>query len=241
MRVAVFADIHGNLPALEAVVEDLRAASPDALVCLGDVALSGPSPRETVELLSALGCPVVRGNADRQALEPPPFRNRGFPHERELYEIDLWGAAQLDGAARAAVEGYVSVLELPGLLCFHGSPERDDEVLEAATSGERLEELRATSGTLALWAGGHTHQPLLRTLDGWQLLNPGSVGLPFETRGGRMVNVARAEYALLDGGPGGWQVQFRRLPYEVKTVQDAIRTSVMPHADWLAGEWAGDS
>ena len=74
------------------------------------------------------------------------------------------------------------------------------------------------------------HAPLLRTLDGWRLLNPGSVGLAYEKRGERYVNISRAEYLLLDGD----DVQFRRVPYDVRAVQDGIRERKMPHADWWA-------
>ncbi|WP_281416269.1 metallophosphoesterase family protein [Deinococcus aestuarii] len=125
----------------------------------------------------------------------------------------------------------------PDLLCFHGSPERDDEELRAETPATRLDALRVAYGTQARWVGGHTHKPLLRTLDGWTLLNPGSVGLPFEQRGGRDVNLARAEYLLLDRAPGGWQPTFRAVPYDVREVQQGILTSGMPHAEWLAAQW----
>ncbi|GAA5513400.1 hypothetical protein Dcar01_02135 [Deinococcus carri] len=232
MRLAVFGDIHGNLPALRAALTDMRA---QAFVCLGDVAMDGAWPRECVAEVAALGCPVVRGNADREMLEPVrPFTPRGFPDERE---IGNWSAAQLTDSDREVLRDYVPVAERPDLLCFHGSPERDNEALTAQTPDTRLEELRASYGTHPVWIGGHTHKPLLRTLDGWTLLNPGSVGLPFERRGERYVNLARAEYLLLDRGTGGWQSTFRTVPYDVEEVRRGILASGMPHAAWAAGDW----
>lgn len=238
MRLAVFGDIHGNLPALRAALTDMRAQGADAFVCLGDVAMGGACPRECVAEVAALGCPVVRGNADRMLLEPHrPFTPRGFPDERELWEIDGWCHAELTETDRDVVSWYVPTAEFPDLLCFHGSPERDDEEMAAQTPLTRLEELRAAHGTQAVWAGGHTHKPLLRTLDGWALLNPGSIGLPFEQRGGRYVNLARAEYLILDRGADGWHPTFRAVPYDVREVQQGILASGMPHAEWLAAGW----
>lgn len=238
MRLAVFGDIHGNLPALRAVLDDMQTQSADERLCLGDVATGGPWPGECLRKVAALGCPVICGNADRELLGPPiPFRDRGFPDERELYDQEQWSAAQVTAAGRAAVAGFLATTTFPGLLAFHGSPERDDEVLDAQTPEGRLTELRAAFGTAPLWVGGHTHRPLLRTLDGWTLMNPGSVGLPFEKRGGVYVNPARAEYLLLDRVPGGWQATFRRVPYAVEDIRQGFLSSGIPHAEWAAAGW----
>ncbi|WP_019587054.1 metallophosphoesterase family protein [Deinococcus apachensis] len=238
MRIAVFGDIHGNLPALRAALVDMRAQGAEAFVCLGDVAMDGVWPRECVAEVAALGCPVVRGNADWEMLEAPgPFTPRGLPDERELWEIGNWSRTQLTNVDRDVLRTYAPTVSLPDLLCFHGSPARDDEELGARTPEDRLEDLRAAHGQQGAWVGGHTHKPLLRTLDGWTLLNPGSVGLPFERRNGKYVNLARAEYLLLDQTSGGWQVIFRAVPYSVGEVQRGILASGMPHAAWVAGDW----
>ncbi|ULH15710.1 metallophosphoesterase family protein [Deinococcus sp. KNUC1210] len=232
-RLAVFGDIHGNLPAFEALLKDIRHQSPDALLCLGDVTADGAWPGECIQLLASLGCPVVMGNADEDLLRPRPFTPRGFPNEQELYELDEWGRTRLSAADLEVVQTYRATVSLPGLLAFHGSPADCREVIGADTPAEQLEQLRATYGQQTVWVGGHTHTPLLRTLDGWRLLNPGSVGLAYEKRGDQYVNVSRADYLLLDGEG----VQFRRVPYDVQAVQAGILSSGMPHAAWWAGEW----
>ncbi|MGY2892109.1 metallophosphoesterase family protein [Deinococcus sp. UYEF24] len=233
MRLAVFGDIHGNLPAFEATLKDIRGQSPDALLCLGDVAASGAWPRECIQLLVSLDCPVVLGNADEDMLKPRPFEPRGFPDEREIYDLDEWGREQLTSAELELLRGYQSTVELPGLLAFHASPENCRESLTATTPEARLAELRAGFGQQAVWMGGHTHAPLLCTLDGWRLLNPGSVGLAYEKRGDGYVNVSRAEYLILDGNG----IQFRPVRYDVKAVQAGILERKMPHSEWWAGEW----
>lgn len=238
MRLAIFGDIHGNLPALEAALADMDAHAPDARVCLGDVAMDGVWPRECVQTVAALGCLVVRGNADRETLEAPqPLKERGLPDERQIHETGQWSAAQLTATELGIIRTFRPTVELDDLLCFHGSPARDDEVLDAGTSPERLKELRAKHGQHAIWTGGHTHKSLLRQLDGWRLLNPGSVGLPFEQRGGKYVNLAHADYLLLDRLSGGWIPTFRRVAYDLAPLKRGVLASGMPHAAWLAGEW----
>lgn len=238
MRLALFGDVHGNLPALTAALADMDAHSPDALVCLGDVAMDGAWPGECVRMISALDCPVVRGNADREVLDAPqPLKERGLPDEREIHEVGQWSAAQLTETERDILRTFAPTVELGDLLCFHGSPAKDDEVLDAGTPLERLDELRAQYSQHSIWIGGHTHKPLSRSLDGWRLLNPGSVGLPFEKRGAKYVNLAHAEYVLLDRVRQGWNVTFRRVPYELAALKRGILDSGMPHAQWLADEW----
>jgi predicted phosphodiesterase len=234
MRLAIFGDIHGNLPALEAMLADVQQYAPDALLCLGDVTAGGAWPRECVQRLASLDCPVVRGNADEDVLVPPPFVPRGqFPDERQIYDLDEWGRAQLTTHELALIRRYPPTVAQPGLLAFHGSPASCREVIGAGTPAARLDELRAEYGRQPVWVGGHTHAPLLRTLGGWRLLNPGSVGLAGEVRAGRYVNVAQAEYLLLEDG----HVTFRRVPYDVRAVQTGILASDMPRRDWWAAEW----
>ncbi|WP_293915414.1 metallophosphoesterase family protein [Deinococcus sp.] len=234
MRLAIIADIHGNLPALDAVLADIKGQAPDALLCLGDVAGMNAWPAECIQLLYAAGAYTVLGNADEDALNPKPFAPRGlFPDEREIYDLDEWGRLQLGEAELTLLRGYQPVIELPNLLAFHGSPESCRESIGAETPEAQLDELRFRFGQHPVWVGGHTHAPLLRSLGGWRLLNPGSVGLAYERRGERYINLSRAEYLVIDGE----QVQFRRVPYDVRAVQAGIRERGMPHAEWWAGEW----
>lgn len=237
-KLAVFGDVHGNLPALTAALSDMARQGAEAYLCLGDVAMGGAWPAECIMQIAALGCPVVRGNADRMLLEPPqPFAPRGFPDEEQLHDIDKWARTQLGHAESQLLQTYTARTEWPNLLCFHGSPERDNEELTAQTPTARLDELRAEFGQQAVWVGGHTHQPLFRQFEGWALLNPGSVGLPFERRGDRYVNLARAEYLILERTASGWHPTFHRVAYDVAEVQRGILSRELPHAHWLAQEW----
>src|SRR5258708_31692588 len=93
MRVALISDIHGNCVALEAVLADIERAGVDQVVCLGDVAATGPQPHAVIERLRATGCPVVMGNADVWLLNPQLSETEDEA-TRQIEEIDLWCAAQ---------------------------------------------------------------------------------------------------------------------------------------------------
>ena len=202
MRIAAISDIHGNLPALEAVLADVRRRGADLVVQLGD-ALSGPLwPRETAALLRALDAPRVRGNHDRALVGPREAMGPADLHAlAEIGEQDLdW----LRGAplANACAEG---------VLLFHATPGDDDTyLLEDPSTG--YAQLRPLDAILAPLEGigarlmicGHTHIPrVVRLPDGRTVVNAGSVGLPSYTddTGGfhRHENGSpHARYALID-------------------------------------------
>ncbi|CAA9544704.1 MAG: hypothetical protein AVDCRST_MAG49-1118 [uncultured Thermomicrobiales bacterium] len=245
VRVGVFSDIHGNLVALEAVLADLERVQPDWLVCLGDVAATGPQPRESVRRLRALGCPVVMGNADAALLGPSHRNAAGEGDAARFAEIDAWCAAQLTADDLGFVRRFAARQTLPlapghALLCYHGSPRSYDDVIVATTPDEDLDALLGDAEVTAL-AGGHTHAPMLRRHGERLVLNPGSVGLPYEVSrsDGRIRNPPWAEYAVVAWSDAGLQVAFRRVPVEVAAVTRAALDSGMPHAAWWAGGWTG--
>jgi predicted phosphodiesterase len=216
--VAALADVHGNAPALEAVLRDLAREEPDLVVFCGDLTW-GPLPEETLALLLPLGerALFVRGNAERELLRlfedvPDDASERGrFLVERH------------DAAARAFVSAFREsvVVEIDGLgptrFC-HGSPRSDEELVTEATPVERVREfLDGVEERTIVTA--HTHVSYERVVDGTRLLNPGSVGLPYEGRRG-------AYWALL--GPG---VEHRRTEYDLDEAERRFRAGDNPFAD----------
>ncbi|WP_100959798.1 metallophosphoesterase family protein [Bosea sp. FBZP-16] len=177
MRLGVIADIHGNLPALEAVLARLSRLSVDRVVNLGDCA-SGPLwPAETVRLLRATPMSHVRGNHDRAL---------GAASPDGLGASDSFAWRDLDADARDWLAGLPFELEVGGARCLHASPKDDDTYLLDAIEGGRL--VAAAPGAVETLLGptrpavvlcGHSHQPrLLRLDDGTVVVNPGSVGNP---------------------------------------------------------------
>lgn len=182
MRVAVVSDVHGNLPALEAVLADIESV--DAIVCCGDVA--GRFGEECVKLLERMGARFVRGNADDG--------------------VDWPLTLELD------------VERLGRVLFCHGSPRSVEEILTRVSPEPRVE--AALEGVTAeVVVGGHTHVQYDRTVAGRRLVNPGSVGMPYE-------GVRGAFWAVL--GPG---VDLRRTEYDVESAAAALGEG--DQSEWL--------
>lgn len=244
MRLALLSDIHGNLLALEAVLADMAKQGAQQAVCLGDVAAFGPQPREVLQRLRRLNCPVVMGNADDELLRPEKLKElaQGRIDPGLLFELASWAARELEEDDVAFVRGFERTisLELAGLslLAFHGSPKSFDDVITATTPDAELAAF-LDGQTATVMAGGHSHTPLLRRYRGALLVNPGSVGLPFELPRGREEarNPPWAEYALLEVHAGAPSITFRRVPYDIKPLLRAAESSGMPHAGWWAQGW----
>ncbi|MCI0397471.1 MAG: metallophosphatase family protein [Chloroflexi bacterium] len=241
MVVAILSDIHGNLPALEAALGALAAERVDQVVCLGDVAAFGPQPREALGRLREVGCPVVMGNTDAWLLDPQPHPPRDENSQR-VTEIELWAAGQLTAEDQAYIRTFQATIELSlgegaSLLAFHGSPRSYNEVIRATTPDEELAAMLAGREATVL-AGGHTHTPLVRRLGRALVINPGSVGLPWqESSPGQIINAAWAEFAVVRWEKGALGVSLRRVPYELGELVAAARASGMPHLEWWLKDW----
>ena len=241
MKVGLISDIHGNLAALETVLASLEAERPDRVVCLGDVAATGPQPRETLRRLRASGCPVVMGNADAFLLAPRMATDAG-EDERRVAEIDRWCAEQLRAEDVAFQRTFRPVVELPlagdaAILCYRGSPASYDDVIKATTPDEELAPMLAGRRATVM-AGGHWHFQMLRRYEDAVLLNPGSVGLAYDLLPGGETRVpARAEYALLSSQGTSLGIDLRRLPYDRDATVRAMFERGMPHAAWWSEGW----
>ena len=233
MRTALIADIHGNLVALDAVLGDIGRRSADRVVCLGDVAATGPQPRQAIERMAELGCDVVMGNTDEWLIEP---RDESIEDDdtRRIVEIDLWAHEQLGEHHLDRLRDYQPLLELDGLLCYHGSPRSNTDVLLPITPEAELAAM-LDGHDEAIMAGGHTHMPMLRRHGPSLIVNPGSVGMPFEHASeGTFRNPPWAEYAIAGSG----EVEFHRVPLDVGAVTGAALKSGMPNAGWWVKDWA---
>ena len=242
MRIAIIADIHGNLVALNAVLDDIARERVDRIVCLGDVAAFGPQPAEVVSRLREIGCPVVMGDTDATFLTPEaPATDELL---RRLQEIDAWGAARLSPADRAYIGGFqptiaIDIDDAVSLLCYHGSPRSFKDRIYATTSDDELSQMLA-GYSAQLFAGGHTHIQMLRRYQDVFVLNPGSVGLAYDrvpSPGATVRNPPWGEYAILSVTGSSLGVDLRRVPFAVATLKRAARANGMPHAEWWAAEW----
>jgi putative phosphoesterase len=221
MRVAALYDIHGNLPALEAVMEEVNMSAVDLIVIGGDAVL-GPMPRETLEYLLSCQLPVqfIQGNCEREMLTqlaggdpstvPPAFR-----------DIMRWVGDQLLPEQRQLIASWPVALtvEIPGLgdvLFCHATPRSDTETFTRHTPEERL--LPVFEGIdVAVVICGHTHMQFDRAVGRMRVVNAGSVGMPFGEPG--------AYWLAL--GPG---IQHRQTEYDLARAAQRVRATEYPQA-----------
>jgi predicted phosphodiesterase len=223
-RVAALYDIHGNLPALDAVLEDVRREGVDRVVIGGDV-MPGPMAPQVLERLASLEIPVrcIRGNGDRVVLTLLDGGDVSREVPRAFIDPLRWCGDQLDTTQRAAVGRWpptlsVAIDRLGDVLFCHATPRNDVDVFLRTTPDERL--AAAFAGvTSPLVVCGHTHIPFDRMVGSTRVVNAGSVGMPY-------VQPRGAYWLLL--GP---RVELRRTDYDYEAAAAAIRASGCPMAD----------
>lgn len=249
MRIGLISDIHGNLVALETVLYELDQESIDQIICLGDVAAIGPQPREVIDRLHTLNCPIILGNTDAWLLTPPQVKPELSEDVSIMYEITSWGSEQLSQANRAFVSTFSPTLTFPldeekNLSCYHGSPRSFDDVIAAITSD--VEVKRMLDGFSAtIFAGGHTHIQMLRRYKDAYIVNVGSIGLPGVNAGSPELpmnhQVHWAEYGVLSVERGRLSIDLRRIPLDMNSLLQAARRSRMPHLNWWIQKWKTDA
>ena len=222
-RLAVLSDIHGVLPALEAVLAEPDVAAADRIALTGDLA-SGPQQVETLDLLASLGDRAIwiRGNADRELAELAGGQDIEIPDE-----VTPWAAGQLRPDQVKLLAGLperavVTVAGLGQVLLCHATPRNDTEVVLVDSRMDRWTEVMDGLGAeVTTVVCGHTHMPFARLAYGRMVVNPGSVGMPYGRDG--------AHWAVL--GPG---VELRRSPYDVEAACAVLRTGGYPGVEeWL--------
>jgi putative phosphoesterase len=213
-RVAALYDVHGNLPALEAVLAEVEREGVDTIVVGGDVA-AGPFPHDSLERLRGLGDPAlfVRGNCDRELADDEE------PHD----EPTAWSKQRLSASEREFLSTRpagvtVDVSGLGPVRFVHGSPRGDEDFITLLTPEPLLREAVAGVEERVVVCG-HSHQQFLHDVDGMRVANAGSVGFPFAEAPG-------AYWLLL--GP---DVEHRRTEYDLDAAAAAIRRSGFPTVD----------
>ena len=236
MRVAALCDIHANLPALEAVVAEVREARVDRIVFGGDI-VPGPMMRETLERILTLDIPAhfVHGNGELGMLAqidaPDPSAvtywgtTSGSPLPEPLKEVVRWSAGQMlpDHARVMAIWPRTVRLGIPGVgkvLFCHATPHSETDAFTRLTPEEVLLPVFQGLGADVVVCG-HTHMQFDRMIGGTRVVNAGSVGMPFGRTG--------ADWLLL--GPG---VELRNTSYDLSRAGELIRQTEYPQARELA-------
>jgi len=228
MRVAALYDIHANLPALEAVLQEIRQEDVDQIVVGGDVVL-GPMVRETLACLLDLDLPVrfIHGNCEVAVLAERAGADLG-PLPAQALEVVRWTAQVLDPEEERLLAGWPKTLRLdiPGLgetLFCHATPRDENEGFTRLTPEDRLLPVFEGLG-VSLVVCGHTHMQFDRRIGKTRVVNAGSVGMPFGEPG--------ADWLLL--GP---DVQFRHTSYDLAKAAERIRGADYPQAEDFAARY----
>lgn len=220
MRFAIFSDIHGNAVALDACLADLRERGwADVIVAAGDLCMDGPRPKKVLKRLEQVGALCLRGNTDRM-IGAEALQSLDADDARAA----LWAREQIGDARTAMLGGLPFSLTFgdgpDGLYVCHANPQADDVHLRP-DAGDALLESLFSGVTQRAIAFGHLHLAYTRMWRDRLLVNVASTGLPKD-------GDAHAHYAILTRRDGGWEVQERRVAYDVERVVRQIRRSTMP-------------
>ncbi|HZC35456.1 MAG TPA: metallophosphoesterase family protein [Chthoniobacterales bacterium] len=221
MRIAVLADIHANLLALEAVIADLEVVRPDQVIVAGDFQNRGPAPKEVYDRLRKMDWPLLRGNHEDYVIEQSES-----PAE-EAHAVDLYAWQPARWTAERVPETIPFLRTLPiaiqlsgpdgSFVCIaHGSPRSNAEGFFPSTGDAKAFAMLGQPLPKVLCCG-HTHIPLQRQIGPTRVFNVGSVGFPFD-------GDVRAAYGILDWKEGEWSTELRRVPYAVEAVVEDLRS-----------------
>lgn len=230
VRLAIVSDVHGNLLALEAVMQDIARQGVDQILCGGDVALKGSRPAEVADLLHDKCAAIVKGNTDAYLTGELPLRNYGNPQHWK-YRLYRWTTQELGPERIERMRSYVFSHRTSGhgkgdLLLVHANPQDMEAALDpAAPEGVLRSFIRGCDARVL--AFGHLHVAYKKELDGMTLVDVASAGNPRD-------GDPRAAYGLFTLGPNGWEIELRRVEYPLMQAASDYRLQGVPGASRLA-------
>jgi putative phosphoesterase len=228
VRYAFFSDLHSNIFALEAVLADIDTAGVDRRYALGDLVGYAPWPNEVLDRLREEAIPMVMGNYDDGTGFGRDECGCAYTHpvEKALGETGFaWTKANTSDANKAWLRTFAPQIrfESDGLrfLLVHGSPRKINEYLYEDKPDSTFARI-AAGAEADVVVFGHTHRPYEKTVAGTRFVNDGSAGKPKD-------GDPRACWALLETGPAGLTVEFRRVDYDIEAAAQGILASELPH------------
>jgi putative phosphoesterase len=227
MRLAFLADIHSNLPALEAVQADLLVTKPDCVYLGGDQINRCPWPNEVMEVIAAEEWPAISGNHELLVSHLSTTEYNRVFEDRQRFADLWWTVEHLEPEHLAEVEDLpaerlIEIEGTPPILLLHGLKENPFEGLTPDMSDEQIK-MKIANINESVIVTAHTHRPLARLISDQQVYNPGSVGMPYD-------GDPRAHYMLMDWDGKQWQPTFRRVEYDLGVVREAFDRQGLFHA-----------
>lgn len=214
-KLAILSDIHGNLPALEAVLSDLENYDVDQVIVAGDVINFGPCSRKTAEIVIEKGWPVIRGNNEYFLLDYKTPRAPAEWNDPIQFAPTAWLDRQFDLELKSRIACWPDLITLrfkdaPPIQVFHGTPNNPWDSIYWTLTDEEIKKLLFNIEADFVICG-HTHLTMNRQSGKWRIFNPGSVGVPLD-------GIFSASYMLLEGNEQGWTPTFRRIPFDYEAV-----------------------
>lgn len=209
MRLAVFSDIHGNLPAFEAAIEHAKKQRVDQIIIAGDLVIGAPDSHACWQLAQTLDCPILRGNNDRYLSD---YGTSAAPAlwETEQFAPVHWAVNQFSDAERASIAQLPLTLRLPespDLFICHASARQDNDSIYAHTPEDQLQEMFPATPERYI-VRGHNHAGQIRMWDDRFIITCGSIGLPLDGN-------TTAQYLLLEQSKTGWHIRHQSVPYDL--------------------------
>jgi putative phosphoesterase len=225
MRIAIISDIHGNQIALDAVLHDLaQQPAIQQIIVAGDLCLNGPCPREVLDTVQSLQCPVIQGNVDTDVIQQTSKKG---PKKQSIiaWTREQIGAPGIEYLTTLPFSHLVNNPTGTDLLVVHANPSNQEEAIFPSTPDSKLEHFLAdVPSTVGALAFGHYHVAYARRWKHLLLVDTGSVGLP---RDGDI----RASYAILTWQDNIWQVEHRRITYDQQAVVKQLKHCGMPNIE----------
>ena len=219
MRIAILADIHGNLAALEAALERVDALRVDQVVVAGDVVVGSPDSLKCWQRVKALKCPVLRGNHERYVFDLGTQRAKPEWSSPQFGPVQ-YAAAQLGEANRRELAALPTVLRIAGaedLLVVHGSARSDNDLIFPYTSDEEIAPMFA--GAAERWiVRGHNHYAGVRLWGDRTIVTSGAIGLPLD-------GTVKAQFVVMERRGGAWRAEHHAVAYDVAVTLRRFRES----------------
>lgn len=243
-RVALISDIHGNVPALTAVLSDIKSNSVNSIICLGDIATLGPSPSETIKIIKELNCPCIIGNHEEALFTPEKASEYGIKGAM-LQDTIYWCLSKLSPDDLLFLKQFNSTLTIPltnelSMFCYHGSPKSSSDSILPTTPPDQLDQFIDFDQTFDIAVGGHTHFQMYRKYKDTIIVNTGSVGCAFENPSlsppaPSLLPVA--EYIIVECNKKNISLELKSIDYDFEKFKSLMRNSDIPVKDWWLPEF----
>ncbi|MBI4977738.1 MAG: metallophosphoesterase family protein [Spirochaetes bacterium] len=243
MKIALISDIHGNLQALQAVIQDIDRNAIQSIICLGDIISMGLQPGEVITMLQSIHCSFILGNHDEPFID---FSQMGMLSviSEEVFISNKWTLGHISEPQREFIRTFKSSVKLQDargrkIYCFHGTPKHNYEGISPDTDDDSIH-VYLDECNDDIFVCGHTHRQMRREFNGKIIINPGSVGSVFNescSKGNGTALQPWAEYGILDLSKNNVSFEMEKIPFNISQLQSVIDNTDHPYKEWWKNQY----